>query len=83
MFDRWCFLGTARTEAEVYEKLEVRGRPVFDLDIYKILRKELLKPRANWKKAGKKGVGLIEFGLMSSLWYRGAETATEAVPAGL
>jgi DNA polymerase-3 subunit epsilon len=65
LFERWCFLGTARTEPEIYEKLEVRGRPVFDLDIYKILKRELGKPT--------RGVKLIEFGPMSSLWYRGAE----------
>ena len=78
VFDRWCFLGTARTEEEIYEKLEVRGRPVFDLDIYKILKKELEKPRAR----GKKGVGLIEFGPMSNLWYR-AEASTEPAAAEL
>jgi DNA polymerase-3 subunit epsilon len=65
LFERWCFLGTARTEAEIYEKLELRGRQVFDLDIYKILKRELAKRT--------RGVALIEFGPMSSLWYRGAE----------
>ncbi len=65
LFERWCYLGTARTEAEIYDKLEVRGRPVFDLDIYKILKRELAKRT--------RGVALIEFGPMSSLWYRGAE----------
>jgi len=64
LFERWCFLGTAKSEAEIYEKLEVRGRPVFDLDIYKILKRELAKRT--------RGVALIEFGPMSSLWYRGA-----------
>ena len=65
LFERWCFLGTAKSEAEIYEKLELRGRPVFDLDIYKILKRELAKRT--------RGVALIEFGPMSSLWYRGAE----------
>ncbi len=65
LFERWCYFGTARTEAEIYEKLELRGRPVFDLDIYKILKRELAKRT--------RGVALIEFGPMSSLWYRGAE----------
>ena len=65
LFERWRLLGTARSEAEIYEKLEVRGRPLFDLDIYKILKRELAKPT--------RGVTLIEFGPMSSLWYRGAE----------
>jgi DNA polymerase-3 subunit epsilon len=65
LFERWCYLGTARTEAEIYEKLEVRARPVFDLDIYKILKREFAKRTRR--------VDLIEFGPMSSLWYRGAE----------
>jgi hypothetical protein len=38
---------------------------VFDLDIYKILKRELAKRT--------RGVALVEFGAMSSLWYRGAE----------
>ena len=69
LFERWCFLGTARTDAEIYEKLEVRCRPVFDLDIYKILKRELAKRT--------RGVALIEFGTMSSLWYRGAEAQVQ------
>jgi DNA polymerase-3 subunit epsilon len=65
LFERWCYLGTARTEAEIYEKLEVRGDPVFDPDIYTILKRALGKRT--------RGVALIEFGAMSSLWYRGAD----------
>jgi DNA polymerase III subunit epsilon len=66
LFERWCFLGTARTEAEIYDKLEVRSEPVFDPGIYKILKRELARRT--------RGVALIDFGPMSSLWYRGAET---------
>jgi DNA polymerase-3 subunit epsilon len=65
LFERWCFLGTARTEAEIYDKLEVRARLVFDLDIYKILKREFAKRT--------RGVALIDFGPMSSVRYRGAE----------
>ena len=65
LFERWCYLGTARTEAEIHEKLEVRGRPVFDPDIYKILKREFARRT--------RGVALIEFGPMSSVWHRGAE----------
>jgi DNA polymerase III subunit epsilon len=65
LFERWCFLGTARTEAEIYDKLELRGRPAFDLDIYKILKRELAKRTRD--------VALVEFGPMGSLWYRGAD----------
>ena len=60
IFDRWCFFGTARNEAEIYEKLELRAAPVFDLDIYKIMQKFL---------ATKKKPDIIDFGAMSSLWY--------------
>jgi DNA polymerase-3 subunit epsilon len=59
LFERWCFLGTARTEAEIYDKLEVRARPVFDLDIYKILKREFARRT--------RGVGLIDFGPINSL----------------
>ena len=54
LFERWCFLGTAKSEPEIHEKLEARHGLVFDLDIYKILRRELAKPR--------RGAALIEFG---------------------
>jgi len=40
IFDHWCYLGTAIDENEVYELLE-DGRPEFDLDIYKIIKKAL------------------------------------------
>ena len=66
IFDRWCFFGTARNEAEIYEKLELRAAPVFDLDIYKIMQKFL---------ATKKKPDIIEFGAMSSLWYRDEATS--------
>lgn len=35
--DRWCYLGTARSEAELAELADSRARPVFDLDTYRIL----------------------------------------------
>ena len=41
--DNWCYLGTARNEADVYALLEA-GPPAFDGDIFKILQKAL--PRA-------------------------------------
>lgn len=37
VLDRWCYLGTARTEAELAELAQSRTRPAFDLDTYKIL----------------------------------------------
>ena len=39
----WCYLGTARTEDQVWSLLsEAPSRPAFDLDTYKILSKALL-----------------------------------------
>lgn len=38
--DAWCYLGSARREDEVHDLLE-SGRPSFDLDVYKILRKAM------------------------------------------
>jgi len=62
LFERWCYLGTAHSEAEIYEKLEVRSDPVYDPGICAILKRELAQRR--------RAVALIEFGAMSSLWYR-------------
>lgn len=41
VIDRWCYLGTARTEAEVHELAHTPRSPRFDLDTYKILTKFL------------------------------------------
>lgn len=38
--DAWCYLGAAENEAQALELLE-SGRPSFDLDLYKILRKAI------------------------------------------
>jgi DNA polymerase-3 subunit epsilon len=48
VLDRWCYLGTATSEAEVAELLEVR-RPRFDYDHYRILSRHL----------GKRGVRVV------------------------
>ena len=48
ILDRWCYLGTARSEAEVAELLEAR-RPRFDYDHYRILSRHL----------GKRGVRVV------------------------
>ena len=37
VLDRWCYLGTARSQAELAELAQGRQQPVFDLDTYKIL----------------------------------------------
>ena len=40
VIDAWCYLGTASSDEEVIDFL-TEGKPVFDLDVYKILRKAL------------------------------------------
>jgi DNA polymerase-3 subunit epsilon len=67
LFERWCYLGTAKSEAEIYDKLEVGSGPLFDLDIYRILKREFSRRT--------RGVELIDFGPMSSLRSRRAEAS--------
>lgn len=43
LVDHWCFLGTARNEAEVTHLLEDSLQAVFDMDSYKILKQHLNK----------------------------------------
>lgn len=43
VIDRWCYLGTAINQDELYELAEA-GEAEFDLDIYKILKKSLSGP---------------------------------------
>ncbi|WP_079435959.1 exonuclease domain-containing protein [Zoogloea sp. LCSB751] len=42
--DNWCYLGTAKDEAEVFALLET-ARPAFDGDVFKILQKALKRAR--------------------------------------
>ncbi len=49
VLDRWCYLGTASSDAEVAELLEAR-RPRFDYDHYRILSRHL----------GKRGVRVVQ-----------------------
>ena len=44
VLDRWCYLGTVRSEHELHELQESRPQPVFDLDTYKILTRFFKKP---------------------------------------
>ena len=48
VIDRWVYLGTASSDAEVHELLEHAGQPQFDIDSYKLLSKQLklLEPGA-------------------------------------
>ena len=43
LFDNWCHLGTAKSEAELHEAAQTRFDAAFDLDTYRILRRELEK----------------------------------------
>jgi DNA polymerase-3 subunit epsilon len=49
VLDRWCYLGTARTEAELAELTQSRARPAFDLDTYKILSRYLGSTRRDYQ----------------------------------
>jgi DNA polymerase III subunit epsilon len=46
VLDKWCYLGTAINQDELYELAE-SGEAEFDLDIYKIVKKALLGPYKN------------------------------------
>ena len=43
LFEQWCYLGTAKSEAELHEAAQTRFDAAFDLDTYRILRRELEK----------------------------------------
>lgn len=43
LFERWCHLGTAQSEAELHEAAQTRFDAAFDIDTYRILRRELEK----------------------------------------
>ena len=45
VLDRWCYLGTVRSEQELHEMQEARWQSTFDLDTYKILNRFLSQPR--------------------------------------
>jgi DNA polymerase-3 subunit epsilon len=47
VLDRWCYLGTARSEAELHDICSANRAheaPVFDVDTYKILKRFIAKP---------------------------------------
>jgi DNA polymerase-3 subunit epsilon len=46
VLDKWCYLGTAINQDELYE-LANSGEAEFDLDIYKIVKKALSGPYKN------------------------------------
>lgn len=48
VLDRWCYLGTVRSEAELEELNGVRPPAAFDLDTYKILTRYFARPRGDY-----------------------------------
>jgi DNA polymerase-3 subunit epsilon len=48
VLDRWCYLGTVRSEAELGELDGQRPPAVFDLDTYKILTRFFARPRGDY-----------------------------------
>jgi DNA polymerase-3 subunit epsilon len=47
VFERWCYLGVARDEAELAELAASGRRPVFDLDTHQILSRFIKRKRGN------------------------------------
>ena len=49
VLDRWCYLGTVRSEIELAELAERRSAPAFDLDTYKILSRFFASTRRDYE----------------------------------
>ena len=47
VIDHWCYLGTVRSEPELFDHLATRMQPVFDIDTYRILIRFLERKRGN------------------------------------
>ena len=47
MIDRWCYLGTANTQSDLFDQYETRRDQGFDVDTYKLLVSALKKPGKN------------------------------------
>jgi hypothetical protein len=43
--DRWCYLGSFRSEEELRQREPGASRPAFDMDTYKLLVKHLMRSR--------------------------------------
>jgi DNA polymerase-3 subunit epsilon len=46
VFDRWRYLGSARTDPELAELMTVRTLPDFDIDYYRLIARHLAQPQA-------------------------------------
>ena len=49
VLDRWCYLGTVRSESELGDLAGRSPAPVFDLDTYKILTRFFARPRGDYR----------------------------------
>jgi DNA polymerase-3 subunit epsilon len=49
VLDRWCYLGTVRSDVELAELAEGRPRPTFDVDTYKILSRFFASSRHGYE----------------------------------
>jgi len=49
VLDRWCYLGTVRSESELGEFTAQSPAPAFDLDTYKILTRFFTRPRGDYR----------------------------------
>ena len=48
IIDRWCYLGTANTQSDLFEQYETRRDQGFDVDTYKLLVSALKRERKNF-----------------------------------
>ena len=44
LIDRWCYLGTANTQSDLFDRYETRRHEGFDVDTYKLLVAALKRP---------------------------------------
>ena len=47
MIDHWRYLGTYRSQLDLFDQYDTRHQPAFDVDTYKLLANALKNPPAN------------------------------------
>jgi len=57
VFHRWRYLGTAKTEGEIYELAESRSEVEFDADIFRLIVKRLAQGGEGILQLGKTDSG--------------------------
>jgi DNA polymerase-3 subunit epsilon len=48
IIDRWCYLGMANTQSDLFDQYDTRHDPSFDVDTYKLLLRTLKHPRKHF-----------------------------------